>query len=236
MSPAQRAKLARQLIEALVAVPLLAPGEHSLFHADPHAGNLLYNHHTSELTLIDWALTERLTRDQRRYLALLFMMVALRDPVGASDAIAGLAEQRVRKDSLQARLIRGRTTAFLDELPLGRLPSAVDAMRLLELVAFRGLRFPAPLIMLSKVLFTLDGILADIGGDSGSIGLVMARHIAQRWLTDWKGFTIPMKRFDWMIVQCSALLYGSRLWVKGERALLDRLLPAGGAVSAARSA
>ncbi len=51
-------------------------------------------------------------------------------------------------------------------------------MRLLEDVAFQGIRFPAPLIMLSKVLFTLDGILDDIGGDRASMGMVMARHIA----------------------------------------------------------
>ena len=42
---------------------------------------------------------------------------------------------------------------------------------------FQGIRFPAPLIMLAKVLFTLDGILEDIGGDGTSMGVVMARHI-----------------------------------------------------------
>ncbi len=233
----RRRAVAQQLVEALVAIPLFSPAEYSLFHADPHAGNLLYNGRTGELIVIDWALRERLDREQRRQLALLFLMVALRDPVGASNAITALAEQPVRGSSRKAEVIRDRVRRFLDALPLTRLPSATDAMRLLEEVAFQGIRFPAPLIMLSKVLFTLDGILEDIGGDGASMGVVMARHIARRWLTDRAAFASPLTSTDWITVQCSALLYGSRLLIKGEQKIIDRLLlrtPA--AVASAKSA
>jgi ubiquinone biosynthesis protein len=220
----RRRAVAQQLVEALVAVPLFSPAEYSLFHADPHAGNLLYNGRTRELIIIDWALRERLSREQRRHLALLFLMVALRDPVGASNAITALAEQRAWHSSRKAEVIRERVRRFLDALPLTRLPSATDAMRLLEEVAFQGIRFPAQLIMLSKVLFTLDGILEDIGGDGASMGAVMARHIARRWLTDRAAIASPLTSSDWITVQCSALLYSSRLWIKGEQAIVNRLL------------
>jgi hypothetical protein len=40
------------------------------------------------------------------------------------------------------------------------LPSAPDAMRLVERVAMKGIRFPGALVMLSKVMFTLEGMLA----------------------------------------------------------------------------
>ena len=60
----ERRRAAGQLIEALIAAPLFAPGERSVFHADPHAGNLLYDQRTGELVLLDWALTESLTRDR----------------------------------------------------------------------------------------------------------------------------------------------------------------------------
>jgi ubiquinone biosynthesis protein len=237
MPASRRRAVAEQLVEALVVVPLFAPAEQSLFHADPHAGNLLYNGRTGELTIIDWALRERVSREQRRQLALLFLMVALRDPVGASNAITAMAEQPVRRSSRKAEVIRDRVRRFLDALPLTRLPSATDAMRLLEDVAFQGIRFPAPLIMLSKVLFTLDGILGDIGGDGTSMGTVMARHIARRWLTDRAAFASPLTSSDWITVQCSALLYSSRLLIKGEQKIVDRLLsrtPA--AVASAKSA
>ncbi len=81
MPVARRRKLAEQLIEGLIAVPLFAATEDAVFHGDPHAGNLLYNRRTGELTILDWALRERLGREQRRHLALLFLMVSLRDPV-----------------------------------------------------------------------------------------------------------------------------------------------------------
>ena len=237
MPASRRRAVAQQLVEALVVVPLFASSEQSLFHADPHAGNLLYNGRTGELIIIDWALRERLSREQRRQLALLLLMVALRDPVGAANAITAMAEQTGRRGSGKTELIRDCAHRFLDALPLTRLPSATDAMRLLEEVAFQGIRFPAPLIMLSKVLFTLDGILEDIGGDGAAVGTVMARHIARRWLTDRAAFASPLTSRDWITLQCSALLYSGRLWIKGEQKIVDRLLsrtPA--AVASAKSA
>jgi len=105
-----------------------------------------------------------------------------------------------------------------------RLPSATDSMQLLEDVAFQGIRFPAPLIMLSKVLFTLDGILDDIGGNRASMGMVMARHIARLRLTHPTALRSPLTAADWITLQCSALLYSSRLWIRGQQAIVDRLL------------
>ena len=221
---ARRREVAEQLIEALVAVPLLASQDDAVFHGDPHAGNLLYNNRTGELTVIDWALRERLNREQRRHLALLFLMVALRDPVGACNEIVALSQQQIRSASPLRKRVYETVRSFLDELPLR--PSSVDAMQLLERVALEGVRFPGALIMLSKVMFTLDGILGDVGGDSSSMGLTIARHVAQHWIRNRKAFRSPLKTQDWITLQCSALLYGSRLWLRGEQALLDRWLPA----------
>src|SRR5579864_538981 len=83
----RRAKVAEQLIEALVAVPLFSAQQDAIFHGDPHAGNLLYDNPTGELTIIDWALAVRLNREERRHLALLFLMVSLRDPVGTCNEV-----------------------------------------------------------------------------------------------------------------------------------------------------
>ncbi len=224
---ARRRKVAEQLIEALVAVPLLAAQEDAIFHGDPHAGNLLYNNRTGELTIIDWALRERLSRDQRRHLALLFLMVTLRDPVGTCNEVLALSQQHIRGASPRGKMVAEFITRFLDELPVA--PSGVDAMVLLERLAMKGVKFPGPLIMLSKVMFTLDGILGDVGGSSSGMGfgLTIARHVAQHWIRNRKEFRSPLKTRDWITLQCSALLYTSRLWLQGEQALLNRVLPAG---------
>ncbi len=223
---ARRRQVAEQLIEALVAVPLLSAEENAIFHGDPHAGNLLYNNRTGELIILDWALRERLSRDQRRHLALLFLMVALRDPVGTCNEILALTQQRIRSASPRGQTIGEAVTRFLDELPITHLPSGVDAMRLVERIAFKGVKFPASLIMLSKVMFTLDGVLADIGGSDAGMGFNLSRHVAEHWLSHRKAFRLPLMSKDWITLQCSALLYTTRLWLKCEATLLNRLLPA----------
>ena len=58
--------------------------------------------------------------------------------------------------------MREHVNQFIGQLPLTRLPSSMDAMRLLDRLALEGIRFPSGLMMFRKVLFTLDGILHDI--------------------------------------------------------------------------
>ena len=223
---ARRRRIAQQLIEALIAVPLFSSQEDAIFHGDPHSGNLLYNSRTGELTIIDWALRERLSRDQRRHLALLFLMVGLRDPVGTCNEVLALSQQHIQSSSPRGRMIADLVANFLNEMPLLHMPTGVDAMRLLERVALKGVKFPGPLIMLSKVMFTLDGILDDVGGSGTGMGLTMARHLVQHWFSDCKAFRSPLAARDFIKLQCSALLYTARLFIRCEEIILDRLLPA----------
>jgi predicted unusual protein kinase regulating ubiquinone biosynthesis (AarF/ABC1/UbiB family) len=226
MSAQRRGQVAEQLIETLIAVPLFAPQESALFHADPHAGNLFYDNQTGELIILDWALTERLSLEQRRHLALLVLMVGLRDPVGACSEIQMLSQgDATRRDSKQAKIIRETVAEFFEEQPLRWVPGAVDAMRLLQRTAGKGIRFASSLIMLSKVLFTLDGVIADIRGSGVSMAYAVARHGLQSWLTIGSKAGLPLTLRDLMKVQCSAMLYSGRLSIKLEQTVLDKLLP-----------
>jgi len=225
LAVSQRRRVAEQLVEALVAFPLLSSREDVIFHGDPHAGNLLYDRKTGELTIIDWALRERLSREQRRHLAVLFAMVGLRDAVGTRNEVFALTQQKIRSSSARGRAIGDTVAHFLDELPATSWPSMVDVMRLLERLAMTGVRFPVSLIMLSKVMFTLDGILGDIAGADTEMGAAIVRHMVKHWISDRKAFRSPLAVKDWVTLQCSSLLYTPRLWMRWERAILDRLLP-----------
>lgn len=220
----QRHKIAEQLIEALMAVPLFSKAKAAVFHGDPHAGNLLYDKRTGKLAIIDWALRERLGRDLRRHLALLFVMVSLRDPVGVFQEISALSQGRLRRGSPRGRIISQVIAEFLDELPASRLPSAADSMRLLERIAIKGVKFPASLIMLSKVMFTLEGILHDIVGADTEMGFTIARQFAQHWIAHRSEFESPLEARDWLTLQCSALLLPSRLGVRWQQLMVNRLL------------
>jgi hypothetical protein len=76
--------------------------------------------------------------------------------------------------------------------------------------------------MLRKVLFTLDGVLHDIGGPDVNVVSVLARHATPLWLTSWKAFGAPLSLRDWLKVQSSALGYGGRLWWQGAEALVEK--------------
>ena len=111
--PAQRS--ANNCWWLLTAIPLCSAKPESIFLAYPHAGNLLYDRHTGNVTLVDWALTENLSRDQRRHMALLLVMLALRDPVGICDEIKSSQSGEYRP-----RLAKGRGDSKCSHTVLGR--------------------------------------------------------------------------------------------------------------------
>jgi ubiquinone biosynthesis protein len=228
----RRAEVSEQLVDAVIAIPLFAPVGDVLFHADPHAGNLLYDRRSSELIILDWALTERLTIRQRRQLALLFLMIFLRDPVGASDAVLALSPSGGRGRKMQPKRIRQIVTDYLNSLPVKQIPGAVDAVNLLERLGWQGVRLPSSLLMFRKALFTLDGILHDIGAPEFSMESVMVRHIMKSWAGKWRNIGSPLSLKDWALVQCSALLFPGRLGLQGLQTFLER--PSRRTASAAR--
>jgi len=222
----QRTWVAELLIEAFLAVPLFSGQEKAMFHADPHAGNLLYDRKRGELSILDWALTERVSREERRHLAIFFLFTALRDPQGIFNQIQALSRGGMRRKRLQVKIVRDCIDRFIERLPVTKIPGTKDALDLLESIAFKGVRLPAPLIMLRKVLLTLDGVLYDMGDPDVSMMTVIARRATVQWLTSWKSIGSPLSVRDWLAVQFSGLFYGSRVFWQGTHGLLDRSLSA----------
>ncbi len=210
----RRTEIAAQLIDAIVAIPLLTPAA-GMFHADPHAGNLLYAKRCGTLTLLDWALTGHVTQDQRRQFAMLIAMIVLRDPQGLSDTIERLSRPRTNGSSRQRQVIHQEVASFFRAQPVARIPRAADIVDLLERMAWQGVRLPTQMVMLRKVLFTLDGILQEIAGSTASIEFLMGRRLLATWLQHPSRVGWPFSLRDWIAVYLSAMLYGSRLTLAG---------------------
>jgi ubiquinone biosynthesis protein len=210
-SPAERRRIAEKIVEALIAVPLLAREESVLLHADPHAGNLFYNEHTRELIILDWALTEQLTRQARRHLAMLVIMTILRDLAGVAGQIAALSVS-ARDSPAQVRLIERSVRRFFEEFPPGQDPGALDAMQLLDTIAIEGVRFPASLAMFRKVLFTLDGVLHDVAGADVHMDRDIMREFVLRLVTSFGVYFSPLTFADLFAIEKSGLLYPLRSW------------------------
>jgi len=204
-----RANVAARLAKALLAVPALSREKDSIFHADPHAGNLLYDKRANELIILDWALTERLTRMQRKNVVLLVLMMILRDADGMAGAIGELCQVRAA-DEAQHRIIRRHVDGFLDKLPLARLPGPMDAMRLLDEVALDGTPFPAALLMFRKAAFTLDGVVEDIAGSRVRLDSLIMGHAIAHWKNTAASLFLLLSVRDWMALDWSALTFTSR--------------------------
>jgi ubiquinone biosynthesis protein len=201
--PMRRLRIAEQLVEAIIAVPLFSRAGSAIFHADPHAGNLFYDEPNRELIVLDWALAERLSRETRRQLVLLTVMTILRDAEEVRAAIHALA---VRE---KGNVIDRTVDRFFSEFPPDASPGALDAMRLLDEIALQGVHFPAPLFLFRKIFFTLDGVLSDITDGDFRIDTVIARDFLTRWVASWGLFYSPLEARDLLTVPWSALKKGA---------------------------
>jgi ubiquinone biosynthesis protein len=209
-----RVHMAERLAEALIAVPALAKGKDSIFHADPHAGNLLYDQRRRELVILDWALTERLTRSQRQSMLMLVLMMILRDADGMVNAVERLRHGLAPHDAEQARIIRERVTGLLERLPLFQIPGAMEAMRLLDEIALEGVRFPAALLMFRKAFFTLEGVLEDIAGSGVRVDSVIARYALTHWIETSATLISLLSLRNAITIDWSALTFVSRLFTQ----------------------
>jgi len=210
-SPIRRGRIAEQVIEALIAVPLFSREDPSVFHADPHAGNLLYDEPNRELVVIDWALAEHMSLESRRQLAMLALMMNLRNQEGVQEAIYALSRQPAAgtrpSPSHRKRVIDRSVARFFSQLPSGHTPGTLDAMVLMDEIAMEGVHFPPSLFLFRKIVFTLDGVLHDIAGSEVHMDTVITREFLTRWISSFGLFHSPLSIKDLAAVEWNALRY-----------------------------
>jgi ubiquinone biosynthesis protein len=210
--PAGRRRVASQIVEAVLADPIFSPEEEAIFHADPHAGNLFYDESKGELIILDWALTGRLTSAERRHVARMIIGMTLRDSGAVAAALKALSRPADGAGPASVDIIDRCVGQFFRELPHVCSLGALDAMRLLDRVGMEGVRFPVELVLIRKVLFTLDGVLRDIAGDDIRLDGIIAREFLSRLIVTRGSLPPPFKFEDYLAVQRSMLRYVTGLW------------------------
>jgi predicted unusual protein kinase regulating ubiquinone biosynthesis (AarF/ABC1/UbiB family) len=208
----------------LLAVPLFAPEQEAVFHADPHAGNLFCNQQTGEVILLDWALTQRLSREERRQLVRLMLGVVLRDEASICQALAALSADSGVQHPAQAATVRQLVRQFVRRLSPWAFPGPTDVLLLLHTLVFAGLRFSPALLMLRKMLFTLDGVLYALAPGVHK-GPVIAWYLLTQGTGSVSGlyplglpstvFRSPLTTWDWLALSWSAFGFSSRVWLQG---------------------
>jgi ubiquinone biosynthesis protein len=213
-NPAGRRRVAAQIIESLLADPIFSDEENAVFHADPHAGNLLYDEKTGDLIVLDWALTGRLSLEERRQVARLMLAMSFRDVPNVRSSIHALSlgDREGGGRRRTAETIDRCVDEFFAAAPLVWSPGPIDAMHLLDEIGVEGVRFPASLVFIRKVLFTLDGVLHDVAEGTVRMDTVIAGDfMARLWKRRGK-LPPPFRIADYLMAQCSAVRYATGLW------------------------
>ena len=162
----QRRRLAGALFEALVCRPLFGRQAKSLFHGDPHAGNILAVEDPTtgrlQIGLLDWTLAGHLTRSDRVKTAQLIQAVIKRDLSGIRRVIKSLAIDGSWENPGQRRRFRRVVLDLIHSSTFEQLSHIRKTFKLLEELAYEGFVFPADLMLFRKAIFSLEGVINDL--------------------------------------------------------------------------
>ena len=183
-SPNERQRLARTLIEALIAQPFWSDATTSaVFHADPHAGNLFVTR-DGRLAILDWALITPLHKAQRIAVVQAVTSALTLNELGLSRAIAGLGS------SADETAVRAAAIAGLHQVRQGTFPGLDWLMALLDRLGTAGaIRFPEELTLFRKAMLTLSGVLSEVS-EHPSIDAVLLTTGLTQYRREWptRGF------------------------------------------------
>lgn len=164
LTPEQRERCAAVLFEALVCRPLFSRQALSLFHGDPHAGNILAVNDRGHLRvgLLDWTLAGRLTRSDRVKTAQLIQAVLKKDPRSIRRSVKALVVGASWERPVHRQNFRKLVMGWMQSPEFARLTLIKKTFMLLEQLTFEGFVFPADLMLFRKAMFTLEGVIYDL--------------------------------------------------------------------------
>lgn len=201
-------RLSDLVARALVARPFFSRASCSMFHSDPHAGNLFVTH-DGRLAILDWSLVGWLDESARHAVVQIIRYAAALNPQGIVRVLEGLAVRRLPDRSVLEKIIHSRLT----DIRHGSFPGMKWLIGLLDdAVQSAGLRFSPDLMLLRKSLHTLEGVFAEMGADEFQMDRTLLTqfisHFAQEWPRRWVS---PFHSHDFATHLSNADLLGSLL-------------------------
>lgn len=177
LPPHARRTLGAVIGEALLARPFWSEEAASLFHADPHAGNLLVTDGAEpKLAILDWSLAGTLSKEARVLLSQMLLGAFTLDAALIDRAIAALAE-----GSADAPALRQVVDEHLRRVARGALPGLGWLTALLDDAVLRaGAHFAGDLLLLRKVLHVVEGVVGDVSAQA-DLDMVLAASFLTRF-------------------------------------------------------
>lgn len=164
LSPRQRRRIARKIANLCILRPIIDLTRESIFHGDPHAGNMAYifKGRKPKIVFYDWAMVGTLSRLER--FAVLFMITGL--VFKNETAVYYAADIMCKGQITRSETLKKNVTSIIQEMITNRekrLTGVLSSVEnLIESLMYEGLIFSADLLVFEKSLVTLKGVLADI--------------------------------------------------------------------------
>lgn len=188
MNESERKSCARILFRTLIWKPLFSGKDISLFHGDPHAGNI-YAVKTDSIkpVLLDWSLAGTLTGKCRIKIIRLILTIFFNDESKILKSVKSLAENITSSSfSSKLKMIVGNIRSSQKYTDSGFLEKA---FYFIDQLAINGVGFSKDLLLFRKAFFTLDGVLHELDPefnmDKYMFGLfkeMFIRELPKRWL------------------------------------------------------
>lgn len=158
-----RKEYAVKLFKALLCGPVFSRNRKTLFHGDPHAGNIYaVKNKKLQVALLDWSLAGNLPIHMRVGLLRLLMGVIMENEERIVRAVADLADE---KPGLKSPLYDKIGQIVRDTLAGGeyaRNRIVGRAFLFIDKSLVNGIKFPKDLLLFRKADFTLEGVLHDL--------------------------------------------------------------------------
>jgi ubiquinone biosynthesis protein len=177
----EKRRMAKLLIETLIARPIFSRAAQAPFHGDPHAGNL-FSTKDRHLAILDWSLVGLLCEPER----ISIMQIMLAAMAFRAERIVAVLCGLSKRQPIDLQALRSIVYKWIERIRDGHLPGFSSLTNLLdEAVQNAGLRFGADLMLFRKALHMVEGVVTDMAGGSGLIDQVLLSEFIFHFSAEW---------------------------------------------------
>ncbi len=200
-------RAARAIVESLISRTMFAAESNALFHADPHAGNLLFTP-DGRLGVIDWSLAGHLRKEARENIVQIVLGGATFGRGRIGRAIDDLA-----KTPTDATALRSVIDASLRSLRDHGLPGLGWLTGLLDQAVLRAnVRLEGDLLLFRKVLLTLEGVIGDLD-DHCPVDAMLLAEASRRLILEWPARLVQSPGSRRLSTHLSNLDLANLMWI-----------------------
>ncbi len=231
LTKTQRRKCSEALFRAIIGHPLFSSDINTLFHGDPHAGNiyaLKMEDEDVQIVLLDWSLIGHLSRAHRISILRLSIGILLKDEKQIYESINDFSEDNLTGNPSLSKKIKKEINQILFKNGVSEDLFLEKSLHLLDRIALTGAKFPRELLIFRKAIFTLKGVLNDIDPEfvmdtymTDFIKNLLIQELPERWAYLFLPLLDKPDYYQSMISNADILRLGNHLLIEEMKKGMD---------------